>query len=75
MIERISDYSPLSLKQKSTTIVGLVPQETVEYYKWLIRIERTEFEKELLDIVSDNFLLCLFARHNHPHIQWLIPLY
>ena len=27
-------------------------QETVQYYQWLMRIERTEFEKELLDIIS-----------------------
>ena len=27
-------------------------QETVEYYKFLMRIERAEFEKELLEIVS-----------------------
>ena len=27
-------------------------QESVEYYKWLLRIERAEFEKELLEIVS-----------------------
>ena len=27
-------------------------QETAEYYKWLIRIERAKFERELLDIVS-----------------------
>ena len=73
MIELISYYPPLSPIQKSTA--GLVPQETVEYYKWLIRIEHAEFEKELLDIVSDNFFLYLFARHSHPHIQWLIPLY
>ena len=27
-------------------------QEFAEYYKWLLRIERAEFEKELLEIVS-----------------------
>ena len=27
-------------------------QEMAEYYEWLIRIEHTEFERELLDIVS-----------------------
>ena len=27
-------------------------QESAEYYKWLLRIERAEFEKELLEIVS-----------------------
>ena len=37
-------------------MTGLVPQETAEYYKWLIRIERAEFEKELLDIVIFFFL-------------------
>ena len=29
-------------------------QETVEYYKFLMRIERAEFEKELLKIVSSH---------------------
>ena len=56
MIERISDYPPLTPTPKSTMMAGLVPQETAEYYKWLIRIECAEFEKELLDIVS-NFLI------------------
>ena len=27
-------------------------QETAEYYHWLIRIERQQFEEELLEIVS-----------------------
>ena len=27
-------------------------QESAEYYQWLLKIERTEFEKELLEIVS-----------------------
>ena len=27
-------------------------QETVEYYQWLIQIERQESEEELLEIVS-----------------------
>ena len=27
-------------------------QETVEYYRWLLRIERQQFEEELLEIVS-----------------------
>ena len=30
-------------------------QETAEYYQWLIRIERQEFEEELLEIVSYEF--------------------
>ena len=29
-------------------------QESAEYYKWLLRIERIEFEKELLEIVSSH---------------------
>ena len=29
-------------------------QETAEYYNWLLCIERAEFEKELLEIVSIN---------------------
>ena len=27
-------------------------QESAEYYRWLLHIERAEFEKELLEIVS-----------------------
>ena len=34
-------------------------QETAEYYHWLIRIERQQFEEELLDIVSIKNLLKL----------------
>ena len=30
----------------------VLPQETVEYYSWLLRIEREDFEKELMEIVS-----------------------
>ena len=30
----------------------LEKQESAEYYQWLFKIERTEFEKELLEIVS-----------------------
>ena len=30
----------------------LEAQESAEYYKWLLRIERIEFKKELLEIVS-----------------------
>ena len=29
-------------------------QESTEYYKWLLHIERAEFEKELLEIVSSH---------------------
>ena len=27
-------------------------QKTMEYYQWLIQLERQEFEEELLDFVS-----------------------
>ena len=30
----------------------LEKQESAEYYRWDFKIERTEFEKELLEIVS-----------------------
>ena len=30
--------------------------ETAEYYKWLFCIEAQEFEKELLEIVSDDYI-------------------
>ena len=31
----------------------LPDQETAEYYNWLFKIEAWEFEKELLEIVSN----------------------
>ena len=30
-----------------------LPQETAEYYSWLLRIEWVDFEKELMEIVSN----------------------
>ena len=30
-------------------------QETVQYFNWLMRLEHSEFEKELLEIVSIHF--------------------
>ena len=30
-----------------------LPQETVEYYSWLLRIEQADFEEELMEIVSN----------------------
>ena len=33
-------------------MAGKENQETKEYYQWLIRLERQEFEEELLEIVS-----------------------
>ena len=44
-------------------------QETAEYYQWLIRIERQEFEEELLEIVSFNFLPQLFNQNYHHKFQ------
>ena len=35
-------------------MVRLEKQEMAKYYKWLLRIERAEFEKELLEFVSIN---------------------
>ena len=43
---------------KQDIMARLEKQETAEYYNWLLRIERAEFEKELLEIVSINL-------HNH----------
>ena len=40
-------------------------QETAEYYQWLIRIERQEFEEELLEIESLNFSLELSSQNFH----------
>ena len=31
-------------------------QETVQYYNWLMRLKHSEFEKELLEIVSIHLL-------------------
>ena len=33
-------------------MLRLEEQESAEYYKWLLWIEKAEFEKELLEIVS-----------------------
>ena len=33
----------------------LEAQETEKYYRWLVKIERDEFEKELLKIVSKTY--------------------
>ena len=49
----------------SPKMSGLEVQETTEYYKWLIRVEQAEFEKELLDIVSNPF--------HHPKLIRSIP--
>ena len=38
----------------------LEAQESTEYYKWLFQIERVEFEKELLEIVSILFFFFFF---------------
>ena len=35
----------------------LEQQETAEYYHWLFKIEQTEFEKELLDIVHTSTII------------------
>ena len=45
-------------------------QETAEYYQWLIRIERQEFEEELLEIVSFNFPPQLSSQNFH-HRFWI----
>ena len=45
----------LTFQVVQTNMAQKETQETVEYYKWLIRIERAEFERELLDIVSIYF--------------------
>ena len=31
-------------------------QETVQYYNWIMRLEHSKFEKELLEIVSIHYL-------------------
>ena len=35
----------------------LEQQEAAEYYRWLFKIERTEFEKELLDIIHTSTII------------------
>ena len=51
----------------------LEAQESAEYYKWLFRIERIEFEKELLEIVSISFflffisLILILTSQHHGH--------
>ena len=44
-------------------------QEAAEYYQWLVRIKRQEFEEELLEIVSFNFLPQLFNQNYHHKFQ------
>ena len=40
-------------------------QETAEYYHWLLRIERQQFEEELLEIVSiQNLITGEFVKIN-----------
>ena len=34
----------------------LEAQESTEYYQWLFRIEREQFEKERLEIVSKHYI-------------------
>ena len=34
----------------------LEAQESIEYYQWLFRIEREQFEKEFLEIVSKHYI-------------------
>ena len=47
----------------------LEKQESAEYYQWLFKIERTEFEKELLEIVS--ILPICFQTFSQPIVQIL----
>ena len=45
----------------------LEAQESTGYYKWLFRIERIEFEKELLEIVSFfSFFKYFYNRDKYP---------
>ena len=39
----------------------LEAQESIEYYQWLFRIEREQFEKELLEIVSKHYIYIFFS--------------
>ena len=39
----------LNMAKKAEKVLS---QETVEYYSWLLKIERADFEKELMEIVS-----------------------
>ena len=57
-----SFYS-LIFRVVQTNMAQKVTQETAEYYKWLIRIKRAEFERELLDKVSIYFDSLI-------HINW-----
>ena len=38
----------------------LEAQESIEYYQWLFRIEREQFKKELLEIVSKHYVHIIF---------------
>ena len=47
----------------------LEKQELAEYYQWLLKIERTEFEKELLGIIS--ILPIYFRSFSQPTVRIL----
>ena len=48
------------LSTSMTAMARLEAQENIEYYQWLFRIEREQFEKELLEIVSENYIFLWF---------------
>ena len=48
---------------------GLEKQETAEYYNWLLHIEAQEFERELLEIVSNNFYNCCQIKNHFIEIH------
>ena len=46
-----------------------LPQETAEYYSWLLRIEWADFEKELMEIASNKSpSLILNETATWPHV-------
>ena len=51
----------------------LEAQESAEYYKWLLQIERVEFEKELLEIVGIIFFNISTTEISVPDINFDIP--
>ena len=63
---------PIAIK----VMACLEQQETAEYYHWLFRIEQTEFEKELLDIVriSNTMKFNLSQNHFNPLLMFMTRL-
>ena len=55
-----------------TAMARLEAQESIEYYQWLFRIEREQFEKELLEIVSKHYIY-IYIFFFYDSLTWQEP--